>query len=376
MKSYKNILCIHNKQTNMNEEYFKHINSPLKAYVLGIIIYNNKLLDNKKIIVELPVHDDFSNSKINSYLRNVENIKNEMSMLGECIYNVNSNAVVLTIESEKIIRDIYEKINMTLKTSICDLDLTHFVQKNDDRDILLGFFKAYVERYGNILTECDDSKLHITFYLEKNLHHLKFMNIPYTISKLFNLNIAVFNNVNLIDFMGSIYKNEDIPYVNHKLHRSFYKILNNDMSEQIIPKLKVFKTDTNAVLPSKQRESDVGYDLTIINESKKMNAKTTLYDTGLKLDIPNGYYVEIVPRSSLSKSGYMLANSVGIIDQSYRGNLYVALTKIDEASEDIQLPFRCCQMILKKQFYCRLAESQKDFEVTDRNEGGFGSTTN
>jgi deoxyuridine 5'-triphosphate nucleotidohydrolase len=360
----------------MTEDYFENIDSPLKAYVLGVIIYNNKLLDNKKIIVELPVHDDFSNSKINSYLRNVDKIKYELSKLGECIYNINSNAVVLTIDSEKVINDIYDRMNMKSKTSICDLDLTHFVQNINDKDILIGFFKAYVERYGNILTECDDSKLHITFYLENNLNHLKILNIPYTTTKLFNLNIAVYNNVNLIDFMGSIYKNDDVPYMNHKLHRSFYKILNNDMSEQIIPKLKVFKTENNAVLPSKQRESDVGYDITIIKEVKQMNSKTTMYDTGIKLDIPNGYYVEIVPRSSLSKTGYILANSIGIIDQSYRGNLYIALSKIDDACETIQLPFRCCQMILKKQIYCRLTESKKDFDATDRNEGGFGSTTN
>jgi dUTPase len=70
----------------------------------------------------------------------------------------------------------------------------------------------------------------------------------------------------------------------------------------------------------------------------------------------------------------MLANSVGIIDQGYRGNLYIALTKIDDSVKDLELPYKCCQMILKKQVYSIIEESKNDFSITDRNNGGFGST--
>ena len=73
---------------------------------------------------------------------------------------------------------------------------------------------------------------------------------------------------------------------------------------------------------------------------KKINSKTTLYDTGICLDIPVGYYVEIVPRSSIVKSGYMLSNSIGIIDCSYKGNLYVGLTKICDDAIEIEYPFK------------------------------------
>jgi deoxyuridine 5'-triphosphate nucleotidohydrolase len=88
-----------------------------------------------------------------------------------------------------------------------------------------------------------------------------------------------------------------------------------------------------------------------------------------------GYYSEIVPRSSISKSGYMLSNSVGIIDQSYRGNIMVSLTKIDSESPDIELPFKCCQLIIRKQYYANMIEVGYSFDETDRNEGGYGSTS-
>jgi dUTP pyrophosphatase len=99
-----------------------------------------------------------------------------------------------------------------------------------------------------------------------------------------------------------------------------------------------------------------------------------LYDTGIKLDIPNGYYVEIVPRSSISRSGYMLANNVGIIDQGYRGNLYVALRKVNKDCEDLALPWKCCQIIVKKQVYSRLKLTTEAGAKTNRGDGGFGST--
>jgi dUTP pyrophosphatase len=144
-----------------------------------------------------------------------------------------------------------------------------------------------------------------------------------------------------------------------------------------IPIIKVLKVDDNAVMPTKTRYSDAGYDLTIIREHKRLTPDTALYDTGIQLEIPNGYYVEIVPRSSISRSGYILANSVGIIDQGYRGNLYIALTKINENSPDLlgdlTMPWRCCQMIVRKQVYSRLV-AVKEVEKSRRGAGAFGST--
>jgi len=142
------------------------------------------------------------------------------------------------------------------------------------------------------------------------------------------------------------------------------------------PTLKIFKTTQEAIIPSKAFEEDAGYDLTIISKIKDFNSKTSLYDTGIKIEIEDGYYTEIVPRSSLSKSGYMLANSIGIIDNNYRGNLMIALTKICDESPDFELPFKCCQLIIRKQVSANLIEvTTDDLSNTTRNDGGFGSTS-
>ena len=96
--------------------------------------------------------------------------------------------------------------------------------------------------------------------------------------------------------------------------------------------------------------------------------------------------MEIVPRSSISRSGYILANNVGIIDQGYRGNLYIALTKINDETPELSMPWKCCQMIVKKQVYSRLevaalsvgeatlGTATPAIENSSRGTGAFGST--
>ena len=137
-----------------------------------------------------------------------------------------------------------------------------------------------------------------------------------------------------------------------------------------------FKAHTqNAFIPTRVSQDDIGFDLTIINISKQIDNKTSLYDTGISVEPPEGYYFEVVPRSSLSKLGYILSNSIGIIDPNYRGTIKVALTKINEDVKDIELPNKRFQLIPRK-FISNLFEVRVEEELseTDRGDGGFGST--
>lgn len=169
-----------------------------------------------------------------------------------------------------------------------------------------------------------------------------------------------------VDFLGFLYSNIDDSY---SIQVANYT--------NLIPQCSFIRSDENAIVPSKVNWSDVGYDLSIIKKIKDFNSTTALYDTGIKIQVEFGYYAEIVPRSSISKSGYMLSNNIGIIDNSYRGNLMIALTKVASEAAEIEFPFKCCQLIFKKQVYVAMKEVSNDsFETTKRNEGGFGSTNN
>ena len=131
--------------------------------------------------------------------------------------------------------------------------------------------------------------------------------------------------------------------------------------------------DPRAVIPTKAHPSDVGYDLTAISIFKQIDSRTTLYDTGLAMSPPDGYYLEILPRSSLSKTGYMLSNSVGVIDPQYTGSLLIALTEINEINDGLELPFCKCQLVVRKAERFELEQVESLVESV-RGDGGFGSS--
>lgn len=132
------------------------------------------------------------------------------------------------------------------------------------------------------------------------------------------------------------------------------------------------KLRQDAVAPSKARATDSGYDLTIL-EAGKTVGDVTFYHTGISVEPPMGYYFDVVPRSSISKTGYMLANSVGIIDNTYRGELLVALRKVDPTAADLELPMRIAQLIPRRIDHFDLIEVPT-LSSTERGDRGFGSS--
>lgn len=137
--------------------------------------------------------------------------------------------------------------------------------------------------------------------------------------------------------------------------------------------IKFYKDSKEAIIPSKGYPSDIGYDLTCIKLKKKISKNTFLYDTGIKCILPDGYYIEIHPRSSISKSGYILSNMTGIIDPNYRGNLLVCLSRIDANKPELQLPFKLTQIVIRKSYSFNI-KIIDEYNITDRNVNGFGST--
>lgn len=161
-------------------------------------------------------------------------------------------------------------------------------------------------------------------------------------------------------------------------------------------KLKIFLKDPNSNFPTTANNNDIGLDLIAIKKFKTIRkgfntkkfvteehniencklynlGETILYDTGIICLPEEGYYTEIVPRSSLSKTGWVLSNSIGIIDPDYRGTLLIALTRIDPTAKEIPLPFCKAQLIVKKKEIINV-ERITIVNSTSRGTGGFGST--
>jgi deoxyuridine 5'-triphosphate nucleotidohydrolase len=141
-----------------------------------------------------------------------------------------------------------------------------------------------------------------------------------------------------------------------KSNLEFFYSLNNDQ----------------AVAPVKLRNSDAGYDLTLISVHKTVG-NTVFYNTGVSVQPPKNMYFDLVARSSITKTGYILANGIGIIDNEYRGDILVALMKIDPNAEDLQLPSRLVQIVPRVCLDLTPVKSES-LSLTERDTKGFGSS--
>lgn len=100
----------------------------------------------------------------------------------------------------------------------------------------------------------------------------------------------------------------------------------------------------------------------------------SLVPTGLFLEIPFGYEIQIRPRSGLAaKQGITCLNTPGTIDSDYRGEIKVILINLSNEPQTIQPADRIAQMVLQKVEQANLVVVE-EIGVTVRNEGGFGHT--
>lgn len=122
------------------------------------------------------------------------------------------------------------------------------------------------------------------------------------------------------------------------------------------PSILVKRDHPNALLPSKDTPSSIGYNITAIGVSEVINPKTTVFDTGLIINQPNGYYLEIVGNNFLRNSGYVLTNGVEIINPDHTGRILFSLTKIDDTSPVLTVPFTLCQLRLQRNSSSKIEE--------------------
>lgn len=187
-------------------------------------------------------------------------------------------------------------------------------------------------------------------------------------------NCIMFQGTNCLEFLHLLYGDKDIEGGFNLNQQNYLDLLYcwQPNVKVMAPTCRFMKLLEDAKTPSKANVTDSGYDLHLIRFLKEENG-VLFYDTGIAVQPPQGYYFELVARSSLSKTGYILANSVGIIDASYTGSLKIALIKVVKDAPDIELPARLVQ-IIPKQFNHLRMEEVDDLQITKRADGGFGSS--
>lgn len=139
--------------------------------------------------------------------------------------------------------------------------------------------------------------------------------------------------------------------------------------------LPIKRLDSDVILPSYAYEGDAGLDLRANVDVDIAPFERKLIPTGLAVAIPEGFAGFVQPRSGLAlKSGLSMANTPGLIDAHFRGELKVIAVNLD-ANEPIHISKgeRIAQLVIQRVPVVSLMEID-ELDKTDRGTGGFGSS--
>lgn len=134
--------------------------------------------------------------------------------------------------------------------------------------------------------------------------------------------------------------------------------------------IKMQRLSPKAVLPTKATTGSAGYDITAVSVERNEELNSWTYDTGIAIEIPQGYEAQLRSRSNVAKRGVYLSMGVGTIDSDYRGTIravFIGTHKPYEIGE------RIAQLVFAKVEACNF-EVVDSLEETERGIGGFGST--
>lgn len=156
--------------------------------------------------------------------------------------------------------------------------------------------------------------------------------------------------------------------------------------------IRVKKLHPDAVLPAAATKTDAGYDLVAIDDGEVTDTYVQ-YKTGIAIEPPKGYHTEIFPRSSVTKTDLVLANSVGLVDNAYRGEILVRFKIIGPRVREEKAKVgdrdvyyreqldpvrykkgdRIAQLVVRKTNHLEFVWAD-ELSETQRGTGGFGST--
>jgi len=139
--------------------------------------------------------------------------------------------------------------------------------------------------------------------------------------------------------------------------------------------IKVKKLKEKARLPKYKTEGSSGADVyACLEEDITINpGEVILIPTGIAVELPTGWEMQVRPRSGLALRGITVINAPGTIDCDYRGEIGVILINLGREPFTIKDGMRIAQLVVSPTHQAKFVEV-KSLSNTERGEGGFGST--
>jgi len=143
--------------------------------------------------------------------------------------------------------------------------------------------------------------------------------------------------------------------------------------------LKIFRLNKKNPLPTYMSKNASGIDLysSCENDIHIGPGEYKCIPTGIIISLPNGYEVQIRPRSGLAfKYGITVLNSPGTIDSDYRGEIKVILINHSKEKFVVKNGMRIAQIVISEVEKAQIVEVKEiaQIDCTVRNDGGFGHT--
>ena len=141
--------------------------------------------------------------------------------------------------------------------------------------------------------------------------------------------------------------------------------------------LKIKRDDRAKEFPLIQiaKDGDVGYDMyCILDEDIVINpGERKIIPSGLHVELPEGYYTRVMPRSSTSKRGLVVVE--GTVDEGYRGGVGIQAFNCSDKPVTIKHGERIAQLIVAENCARRVEVKEvNELSDTERGATGFGST--
>ncbi len=145
-----------------------------------------------------------------------------------------------------------------------------------------------------------------------------------------------------------------------------------------VKKISVQVLNQSGIIPQKASDDSPGYDMHLVGRKdgrhEDSNYAVNEFTTGIAIQPPSGYYIEIIGMNSLFMQGYNIVGGVYTVDPSHSSELVIPLMKFREVA-DIQLPCKCLQMILREIIPSHVEKVSSIHIHSDQPTGGFTSTS-
>jgi len=127
----------------------------------------------------------------------------------------------------------------------------------------------------------------------------------------------------------------------------------------------------HAETPYRATKGAAGFDLVATDYYYDADKDYHQYGTGIAVDLPVGWEIEVRPRSSIRNTSFTLINSPGTIDSDYKKEIFVTFKTVDEREKFYYVGDRIAQLVFKKVPQIQLTEVAS---IEQNGRGGFGST--